>query len=184
MRTHATRPLLLGLSFLLSACSWGPVVTIPPEWQYEKEAVTLHVQADRNLNTFQRSSHALLLCVYHLRDLNAFNQLMSENDGLTRLLECSRFDPAVVLARQMVIQPGQELTETMDRPEGVRFVNVAAGYYNLKKDDVVRSFPVPLNQEKRRGNLIQTAKKLEINLRLGPKAVEDVPADNGTVKEK
>lgn len=184
MHKYTTGSLLLSLSLLLSACSWGPVVTIPPDWKYEKDAITLHVQADPNLNAFQRSSHALHLCVYHLRDLNAFNQLLNENGGLPTLLECSRFDPAVVLARQLIIQPGQELTETMDRADGVRFVNIAAGYYNLKKETVVRSYPVPLHQEKRRGNLIQTARKLDIDLRLGPKAIEEVPAVEDTVKEQ
>lgn len=135
------------------------------------------------MNSFQRSSHALLLCVYHLRDLNAFNQLLAEHGGLAQLLECSRFDPAVVLARQMVIQPGQELTEVMDRAEGARFVNIAAGYYSLKKDYVIRSYPVPLNQEKRRGNLIQTAKKLDIDLRLGPTAILEVPTTQEAPKE-
>ena len=116
--------LIIYLSLLLAGCSSAPLVTIPPDWQYEKEAISVHIKADKQLNLFQKSPHALLLCIYHLRDPNAFNQLLNEKDGLIKLLECGRFDPAVVLARQLVIQPGQELTEIMDRSEGAKFVRL------------------------------------------------------------
>ncbi|MBT1072788.1 type VI secretion system lipoprotein TssJ [Pelotalea chapellei] len=175
MRNFVAGSALVCLSVLLTGCSSGPLVIVPPDWRYEKDAINLNIKADKHLNVYQKTSHALLLCVYHLRDTNAFNQYLNERDGLTKLLECGRFDPSVVLARQMIIQPGQELTQVMDRAEGTRFVNIAAGYYNLRTDQVTRSYPVPLDEVKRGGNLIQTTKKLTIDLRLGPAAIDGTP---------
>jgi type VI secretion system VasD/TssJ family lipoprotein len=176
---------ILSCALLLSGCSWfGPTVTIPPSWQYEKEAISLHIMADTRLNLFQKQSHSLLLCIYHLRDPNAFNQLLNQKDSLTRLLECERFDPSVVLARQLVVQPGQELTEVMDRAEGARFVNIAAGYYDLRKEAVIRAYEVPVSAEKKGGNLILLPKKLTIDLRLGPTTIETVKPAAEVAKNK
>src|SRR5689334_7667450 len=96
----------------LVACSSAPPVVIPPDWGYQKDAIALHIKADPQLNLFQKSPHTLLLCIYYLRDPNWFDQLKSEKDGLQKLLECGRADSTVVLARQMVIQPGQELSQS------------------------------------------------------------------------
>jgi type VI secretion system VasD/TssJ family lipoprotein len=163
-----------GLSVLLAGCSSAPLVTIPPEWRYEKDAISLHLKADPQLNLFQKNPHTLLLCIYHLRDPNAFNQLQDEKDGVQRLLECGRFDPTVVHARRILLQPGQEIRESLDRAEGAKFINIAAGYYIMRKDRVTRSFPVPLSEETRGGNLVQKPKQLAIDLYLGPQEIQKV----------
>ena len=69
---------------LISACSSTPRATtnIPPPWSYEKNAINLHIKADPRLNLFNKAPHTLLLCIYHLRDPNSFNQLQDERDGL------------------------------------------------------------------------------------------------------
>ena len=174
-----TQPFVAGavvfcLSAALNGCSSAPLVTIPPDYRYEKDAISLHIKADPQLNLFQKNPHTLLLCIYHLRDPHAFNQLRDEKDGLQKLLECDRFDPAVVQVRRILLQPGQEIRESLDRPEGARFVNVAAGYYNMRKARVTGSFPVPLSQEKRGGNLVQRAEPLAIDLYLGPQEIQKV----------
>lgn len=171
MRKHVAGPVVFCLFVLLAGCSSAPLVTIPPDWRYEKDAINLRIKADPQLNLFRENPHTLLLCIYHLRDLDAFNQLQDEKDGLQKLLECGRFDPAVVHARRISLQPGQEISETLDRPEGARFVNVAAGYYSMRKDRVTVSFPVPLSREKQGGNLVQMPKRFSINLYLGPQEI-------------
>lgn len=173
MRNPLARPVVFSLSVLLAACSSAPLVTIPPDWGQEKNAITLHIKADTQLNLFQKNPHTLLLCIYHLRDPNAFNQLQDEKDGLQKLLECGRFDPSVVHVRRIMLQPGQEFTESMDRPEGAKFVNIAAGYYQRTKDRVTCSFPVPLSEQKQGGNLVQKTKQLAIDLYLGPQKIQD-----------
>lgn len=162
---------------LLTGCSSTPGPQAPPPvpapavWGYEKDAIELRIQADPQLNLFQKTPHTLLLCIYHLRDPLSFNQLQDERDGLQQLLECGRFDQSVLYARRLVIQPGQEIRETLDRPEGARFINFAAGYYSMQKERMTRSFPVPLGEKKRGKTVLQLPQKLSIDLYLGPQEI-------------
>lgn len=171
---------ILSVSIMLAACSSTPtsgpasatLVPIPPDWGYEKNAITVHIKADPQLNLFHKSPHTLLLCIYHLRDPNWFNQLQNEKDGLQKLLECSRSDPSVVIARPFHVQPGQEITEVLDRPEGARFVHVAAGYYKMQKDRATRTFPIPLSRQTIGATVVQKPQNLFLDLYLGPQEIQ------------
>ena len=110
--------------------------TPPAAQSFRKEGLTLQIQADPQLNRYQRNAHTLFLCLYQLKDPNGFVQLAQERDGLQKLLECGRFDDSVANARQYVIQPGQRLTEMRDRSEGSRYLGVATGYFGSGKEKV------------------------------------------------
>ncbi|UPU34835.1 type VI secretion system lipoprotein TssJ [Geomonas paludis] len=107
------------------------------------EVITLKVQADPQLNRYDRSSHALLLCLYQLKEPEGFRQLAQNRDGVPKLLECGRFDPSVVHAQLMVVQPGQELSHSCDKGAGTRYLGLATGYYSLGKRKVTELLPIP-----------------------------------------
>jgi type VI secretion system VasD/TssJ family lipoprotein len=151
-------PALLALSLVSCATT---------EWRYEKDAIRLHLVSDRNLNLFGGIPHTLLLCVYHLRDPNAFNQAMDEKDGLVKLLECVRFDPSVTYTKRIIVQPGQEVTESLDRAEGARYVGLVAGYSQLQKERVARFYEIPV------GGLSKSPQRLDIDLYLGPQELQE-----------
>ena len=94
------------------------------------------ITADPQLNQFQRTPHALLLCLYQLKDPNGFQQLAQDQAGTPKLMECARFDETVVNAGQVVVQPGQELREIRSRGEGTRYLGIATGYYSLGRKRV------------------------------------------------
>lgn len=152
---------------LLSACSSAPLVKLPPEWGYEKEAIQLHFVSDQQLNLYQKRAHSLIVCLYHLRDPNGFNQLIDEKDGLSKLLECSRFDPSVTYSRRLVMQPNQEINELMDRTDSAKYVGIVAGYYTLHKETSVKSYPIPITEVRKGSTLVQKSAKLSIDLYLG-----------------
>ena len=164
--------LCLCASWLLSACSSAPLVKQPPEWGYEKGAIQLNFIGDPQLNLFQKQAHSLTICLYHLRDLNGFNQLADEKDGLIKLLECKRFDPSVTYSRTVVIQPNQKLTESLDRTDGAKYVGIAAGYYTLHKEGSVRSYPIPITEVKKGSVLVQKAAKMDIDLYFAPQEIK------------
>jgi type VI secretion system VasD/TssJ family lipoprotein len=164
--------LCLYAASLLFACSSTPLVKQPPEWGYEKDAIQLHFVSDPQLNLYQKQAHSLIVCLYHLRDPNAFNQLIDEQGGLPRLLECSRFDSSVTYSRRLVVQPSQEVTELLDRTDGAKFIGIVAGYYTLQKDSSVRSYPIPVTEVKKGSTLVQKAAKLNIDLYLGPQEIK------------
>ncbi len=138
------------LLLIMVACSCASQPPAPPsEWGYEKEAIHLRLKASSQLNLYEGTSHTLLVCVYQLRDPNAFNQLTEDNDGLYRLLECSRFDPSVASSRRLIIHPGQNLTLALDRADGARYVAVVGGYYKLQQDGMVGLYDIPWVVEKK-----------------------------------
>ncbi len=156
-----------------------PQVSSPPppvEWRYAKDAIRLHLQGDPKLNLFQGDAHTLMVCVYNLGDPNAFNHLVGEKEGLTKLLECGRFDPSVASSKRLVVQPGQELTESLDRAEGAKYVGFVAGYFSFQKEKMVRLFSIPLLEETQ-GVLFRTKSSipavLNIDLYLGPQEIQE-----------
>ncbi|MBC8017919.1 MAG: type VI secretion lipoprotein TssJ [Verrucomicrobia bacterium] len=175
---------------LFSACTSAPLVKQPPEWGYEKEAIQLHFTSDLQLNLFQKQAHSLIVCLYHLRDPNGFNQLIDEKGGLHKLLECSRFDPSVTYSKRLVVQPSRDVTELMDRTDGAKYVGIVAGYYTLHKESSVRSYKIPISEVKTGSTLVQKPAKLNIDLYLGPQEIKEpkdiskgTPAINGKEKQ-
>lgn len=120
--------------------------TPPPSYSLAPPTIHLDFKADSQLNHYQGSPHTLLVCVYQLRDPNGFNQLKEDNTGLSKLLACSPFDSSAVGAYRVIAQPGQESDYTLDIAEGARYVGIVAGYYVLKKENVVRLKPIPMQQ--------------------------------------
>ena len=161
------RGFLYGLFLALLALSVVSCKTTPPPPpSYERNAVQLHLVSDPNLNLFGGIPHTVVLCVYQLRDPNAFNQAMDEKEGLVKLLECNRFDPSVTYVKKVVVQPRQELTEPLDRAEGTRYVGVVAGYSQLQKERVTRFYAIPFS-------VFGNPKPLDIDLYLGPQEIQE-----------
>ena len=172
MKTYATRIILLFFTLGLCSCASQPLA--PPELAYEENAVKIHVKADPQLNLSAGKPHTLLVCVYQLRDPNAFNQFTDDQDGLYQLLECKPFGASVASSKKLFVQPGTEMTYNLDRAQGVRYVGVVAGYYLLDKDKMVRLYDIPVVIEKKgfSGTKKQKLDILEINLNLGPQQID------------
>jgi type VI secretion system VasD/TssJ family lipoprotein len=164
MRRDKTLVSVVLLMALGASCA---SITGGPDWRYERDAIRLHMKADPNLNYYERKPHTLLVCVYQLRDPNALNQLMENREGVSQLLECERFDPSVTFSKRIVLQPGREVTETMDRSEGAKYVAVAGGYYTLQKDRTIRLYPIPVS------SLTRKPQRLDIDLTFGPQEIRE-----------
>jgi type VI secretion system VasD/TssJ family lipoprotein len=168
---------LTASSLVVSCAAKQPPVMPKVEFGYEKGAVLLHLKADPQLNLYQGSPHTLSLCIYQLRDPNGFNQLASDQNGLYKLLECSRFDGTVAMATRLDVQPGQESSQVLDRAEGAEYVGVAGGYFALNKDRILRLFTVPIVDQKIGWFFPDIVKKpgvLKLDLLLGPQEIQDV----------
>lgn len=163
--------LILAAVFLVS-CASTPLP--PPDYFYGKDEIHIDINADPRLNQSEGSAHTLLLCVHQLRDPNAFNRLAGSTKGIYQLLECSQFDAGVTNSKRIIVQPGQQVKYTLDRAEGTRYVAIAGGYYNLKKEDVTSLFEIPV-VEKTLGTFSRTRitepGTLTIQLELGPQAI-------------
>jgi type VI secretion system VasD/TssJ family lipoprotein len=165
MKRSWTIILLLLFSLALASCSSRSRGVERAGWEYEKEAVRIHLEGDPQLNRYKGKSHTLVVCVYNLKDLNGFNQLADGRGGLPELLECNRFDPGVTYAKRLIVQPGKDTEEILDRTEGTRYVGLVAGYYSLNKANSVRIYEIPTS-------LFNNPKKMDIRLHMGPEGIE------------
>jgi type VI secretion system VasD/TssJ family lipoprotein len=148
----------------------------PETWGYQKDAIRLVLNADPQLNSYDGLPHTLHLCLYELKDPNAFNQLSGDRDGLYLLLSCSVFDPSVTGYHRLSVQPGQQLSQSFDRAEGSRYVGIAAGYFTLEKERIIRFLKIPV-EIKRRGWLFEkygVPGELDLKITLGPQQIENV----------
>ncbi len=131
--------------------------------------------------------HTLHVCVYQLRDPNAYNQLANDEDGLYQLLECSLFDMSVVSSKRLTVHPGRDLKISLDRAEDAKYVAVVAGYYLIRKERITRLFEIPVVQ-RRRGlmlmNKYSTLGNLTIELMLGPKQIHSSRSEGGKPEEE
>jgi predicted component of type VI protein secretion system len=169
------RTILMGfLICWVCSCSSKPVATIPPDYVYREAGIRLYLKSDANLNTYDGSPHTLVLCAYQLRDPNTFNQLLEETGGIAKLLECSRFDPSVTHSRRWFVNPEREVTETLDRFEGTKYVSIVAGYYVFRRENAVLFFRIPVSEETKGKTITMKVEKLNIDLYLGPQKIHEI----------
>jgi type VI secretion system VasD/TssJ family lipoprotein len=159
------------LPLLLASCARGssPGGAASGVYGYEKDAISLHLKGDQNLNLFEKRPHTLLVCVYQLRDPNALNQVLQDAEDVSKLLECGRFDPSILNAKKFILQPGREIHEALDRAEGARYIGIVAGYYNLDKQRASRILPVPVG-----GMFGKKPTKMNLEVFLGPDEIQGV----------
>jgi len=148
----------------------------PETWNYQTDAIRLVLKADPQLNAHDGLPHTLHLCLYQLRDPNAFNQLSADEDGLYILLDCRVFDPTVTSYQRLTVQPEQQLSQSFDRAEGSRYVGIVAGYFILEKERITRFLKIPVIT-KRRGLLFRkyaVPGELDLEITLGPQQIEKI----------
>jgi len=163
----------------LSSCAFFQSADFPKDAPYIKDGINFHLRGDSRLNLYRGVPHALVLCAYQLTDANAFNQLLEEKDGMARLLVCTRFDPTVNYAKKMIVQPGQDIYEAMEKTEGSRQVAVIAGYYEFQKKLAVKIITLP----EKRMFFFKRAGGTDISLHLSPREIQNI-ADKKSEGEK
>lgn len=158
MRKLLTLLAMLALTACCGACGGSGGASAPapqktepsysPEagnWSYAPKALELTFTADPFLNEYGGAAHALDMCVYQLANPAAFKDLAASATGVSALLECREFDPSVVGAQRVKVQPGSSETLRLDRAENARFVAVACGYYDQNQGRTTRIYEIPLN---------------------------------------
>jgi hypothetical protein len=147
-----------------------------PEWQFEKEAIKVHIRADPKLNLYNSKAHTLYVCFYQLSALNDFDQLSQAEAGIRQLLECKLFAPSVAAVNSKVIHSGENLTFILDRAEHAQYFAIVTGYFaKLDNDRMIRRHKIRVF--KKRKNLWKNEYRcmpcdMEIELTLGPNQIE------------
>ena len=67
--------------------------------------------------------------------------------GIDKLLECTNFDPSVVMSRRRIAHPGATESVVMDRHENARYLGIVGGFYNLTPARATMLKAIPLVEE-------------------------------------
>lgn len=175
-RTATTLILVIAgvLALLLSGCSHKPEPV--PSYSYGKNAITLHVSADKDLNIYDGGAHTLLMVVYQMTDVNPFNKLAQYEDGLRTLLETKATDPGFVASQKYFLEPGESRTLAIDRAEKAQWVGVVAGFYRLLPGKTTKTFQIPYKTETK-GVIfrkhVAEIQPLEVHLILGQDSIQE-----------
>ncbi|MBN2515603.1 MAG: type VI secretion system lipoprotein TssJ [Deltaproteobacteria bacterium] len=168
--------LFIFVSSFLSSCATGKKPDSADSdlvWGYSPKSITISYQASKDLNVYDGKPHTILLCLFQLSEPNVFNELSKSDDGLTKLLECSRFDTSVAGFTRIIVQPGESKTLQLDREENAKWVGLVAGYFNLNSDQIKKLFEIPI-VTKKKWLLFNTPipGELIINLSLGSNKIQ------------
>jgi len=145
---------------------------------YEPKGIVIGYKADKTLNFYDGISHSLMLAVYQLDNINAFNQLTKDLDGVNKLLGLSKFDKSVLGYDRYFVEPGETNQIEIDRLEGAKWLGIVAGYYELIPAQAIRTYEIPINiQKKGMYGFRKTEAKiaeLRVNLFLGSNSIQEV----------
>lgn len=117
-------------------------------WTFKRQAVTLDVSADLDLNLADKRPHTLVVGVMELRDPNAFLPLIQDPDRAMETLAAGKKRTGILAMWRFIIPPGAHQLLTVDRMNHARYLGVIAGYseYSSKQDIVLRPLPVTVRR--------------------------------------
>lgn len=128
----------LALTMFLGGCSFLPTM---PEVPFLKDGISVNVDAGKDLNSFNREPHTLIVVVYQLSERGTFNAMLEDPAGVSTLLEGGTFDKIVLAKNKLVIQPGDKKSILIDRVGGVQYLGVVAGYFVQQPGSIGRLVP-------------------------------------------
>ncbi len=112
---------------------------------YKAGGIIINYYAESNLNTYDETSHSLMLGIYQLDNINGFMQLSKDLPGTQKLLGLTKFDQSVQGVDTKFIYADESGTFVLDRLENTHWIAIVAGYYNIIPQQVVKQFEVPEN---------------------------------------
>lgn len=177
---------LLMVVLVMVSCA-SPSKRLPTEWPfgaqfpYKESAITVKLTADPQLNLYEGQANSLHVCMYQLRDPNAFNKASNNEDGLYILLNqnCSFSDGSVADAVPISVQPGENMKYVYNRAEDAKYIAFVAGYFESpQKQRVVRLDRVPVIFVKQSTGMfssedVPVAANMHISLTLGPDQIQE-----------
>ncbi|SEG12853.1 type VI secretion system lipoprotein TssJ [Oceanospirillum linum] len=115
------------------------------QWVYEPNAIVLRVNAADQLNSYMGQPHTLSLKVIQLTNPAIVSELRQSPFGLSDLMAAKGKDLSANIVREdiLVVAPGSTRQLVLDREQGVRYLALVAGYFEMESKKSVRIIPIP-----------------------------------------
>ena len=143
------RLVLIGI--FLSGCTSIRINTTPDDtvrqkvrWTYQKQAITVHVSSDKDLNWSDKRAHTLIIGIVQIQDPNGFLPIVLNPDRAMEVLSSGKKSSGILSVRRFIIPPGTSQDIVTDRMRNAMYIGIIAGYsdYSSKKDIQIRPMPV------------------------------------------
>ncbi|WP_300787981.1 type VI secretion system lipoprotein TssJ [uncultured Desulfovibrio sp.] len=183
--------LLLLCCLPLQGCGGTAPATQPPPpapaerpgdvvWGLEPGGLRCRMEASPDLNRDKDTSLGLTLCLYQLKEYDAFSNKAATADGLDELLQCRPDAAQAQSARLFQLQPGATRDVVMDRAEHARYLGVVAGYAHLHPDQCATVLPFPMHTDTEGvifRSTVYSAAPVQVLIRLGESALSVTGAE-------
>lgn len=147
-------------------------------WKGQKQAISLHIESGKSLNSFDNAPNALLMKVFQLNNPRDFLKAAESSSGLRRLLTAEQIDSAYIAKERLLILPGKVQKLTLDRVDGARYVGIVLGYSNLEQAQIFRLIPiVTLNKSAKPIVIDNRPALLHLKLSLGANGIRSLHID-------
>ncbi|WP_341666713.1 type VI secretion system lipoprotein TssJ [Alcaligenes sp. SDU_A2] len=153
------------------------------EWQYERDALVLEINADPQLNTWGGQAHTILMVVAQMAEPSVFEPYSSRPDQLSSLLMADSAPTGLLSMDRIFVEPGVKRRIRLARMDKARYVAVALGYQHLDPARSTRLYQFGAKLESH-GLMFREyearPEPLRIRLRLGPQAIVESQTDTVT----
>ncbi len=131
------------LPFFLVACSSTPKVVDASDEKFSKDAIFLKYTSSKELNIYDNQSHVIPLVVYQLNDINGFDGLKKDKEGIVKLLQAKKFDKSVMSVDKYYISPNETKQLHLNRASKTGWIALVAGYYNMQVSQSTLRYKIP-----------------------------------------
>ena len=143
---------IVAMTATLSGCSSQPPSPDTPrkqaiaavKWDFEKDAISIEINADERLNEFENEAHTLLLGIYQMADPAVFYKMTSDSSTMSASLENGKAGDGFIDFARFVVTPGGKAVVNLDRAQKSKYVGLVAGYYQMDAPRAARLFEIPL----------------------------------------
>ncbi len=115
------------------------------QWLFESRSLAFHVSASKELNNYLGQPHTLVLKIIQLSDPGIISELRQSPFGLSDLMAVKgqELSGNIVREDRFDIAPGQVKTLLLDREEGVKYLAIVAGFFDMNGKKAVRIMKIP-----------------------------------------
>ena len=129
--------------FFFVACSSTPKPVDGSDEKFAKQAISIVYKSSDKLNVYDNQSHVIPLVVYQLNDINSFESLDKNREGIIKLLEAKKFDSSVMSVTKYYVSPNETKELLLNRATKTVWVALVVGYYDMQPLQSTLKYRIP-----------------------------------------
>ncbi|MEA1892863.1 MAG: type VI secretion lipoprotein TssJ [Campylobacterota bacterium] len=163
----------IGFIFVFSmiSCS-SPKPTDGSDEKFAQRAISVKYASTKDLNIYDNQSHVIPLVIYQLNNINSFDSLKKDKDGIVKLLEAKKFDESVMSVDKFYVSPNETKELVLDRAAKTVWIAMVAGYYDMQPSQSTLKYQTPSYTAWEFWNSEERQKYLQINIYLNTSSIE------------